>query len=147
MAGNNEKAPEFTFEVFRFPKPKLDRKMAVEWLDNHYQDLTAALQAGYYADEKGVRADFAYLAMDLSNVLDACIHVLRTGKPVRVRTAGNSDIDFWAHMRMLARLMAQRDLIDDRDERLAECGFDEITRMFLERIEPTLSADSNGGAA
>ena len=146
MASKSKKALEFTFEIFRFPKPKLDREMASEWLDDHHRYLAAALRLGYYSDDADLRGDFAYLAMDLSSVLNACIHVLRTGKPVRVRTVG-ADIDFSEHMGMLARVMEQRDLMCDRAAHPEEYGFDELVRMFVERIEPTLSDVQDGGAA
>ena len=145
MAKQASTETEFKFEFFSFPKPELDRKMAIEWLWRHYSDLAAALRVGYFSDEKGMREDFAWMSQDLSYVAEACIHVLRTGKPVRVRSIASTNGDFPERMLLLARVMAQRHLEEDRRESPETHGFDKLTRMFVERIEPAIS-DRSGDA-
>ena len=154
MAKKNRKAIELVdseedcvlnFDIFQFPKPELDRKMAIEWLSDKYIDLACALITGYDTDDADLRQDFASMAFELARVVEACAQVLQTGKPVRVVTSGG--VDFAPATRRLARLVGRRDLIEGREVGCTERGFDELTRMFVERVEPTISASPDGGAA
>lgn len=124
------------FEIFRFPKPELDPEMAREWLRDKYIYLNAAMLCGYYSDDEDVRSAFAFIANDLESVVNACIKVLQTGNSVKVETTSLEDADSQDFTATLARVVLQRDLIDDRGgEQTAEYGFDELTSMYIERVQ------------
>jgi len=122
------------------PAEQLTPKLAAKWLDDWASDYARVVMFGFERKDRATRGAYGMLAADLSYLLDACGHAVRTGRTVRLEV--HEDVGHpHGVCRHLARICATRpthsygpftDVYDALAERIAVLLGEDATRRARE---------------
>ncbi len=133
---------QLLLDVLLPPADRIDRKVALRFLQGDFLDLFAALRAGYWAKDEGVRGDCAFIASDLERLAGASIAAIAAGDLIDVVRA-EGVLDWQDNTRALARVIAA---VSERRDEIGtlegdrEQGITLLTRMLIERLSRKAAA-------
>ena len=126
---------EFTTDILTFSGEKLSPEAALQWLATEYVALEEALSCVFIAEDEDDRAQFQFLANDLTRLHDAAVTALKTREPVVLRCIGpNRAVDFEDHTRILGQVVAQAHLEEQADSPAGE-GFRRLGELLVARLK------------